>query len=62
MKQYVIVKRSTNNVVKDQIMEKIYTDENLEKALEICRKHNVLNDILFQYELVELIPLKKEGN
>ena len=62
MKQYIIVKKSTNSMVKDQIIDKIYTNENLEKALEVCKKHNALNDILFKYELMELIPLNKEDN
>ena len=57
MKQYVIIKRSTNNLVKDEVTTKIYTDENISEALDIVRKHNIIKDKLFKYEVVELVSL-----
>ncbi len=57
MKQYVIIKRSTNNLVKDEMTTKIYTDENISEALDIVRKHNIIKDKLFKYEVVELASL-----
>lgn len=57
MKQYVIIKRSTNNLVKDEVTTKIYTDKNISEALEIVRKHNTIKDKLFKYEVVELASL-----
>lgn len=57
MKQYVIIKRSTNNLVKDEVTTKIYTDENISEALDIIRKHNIIKDKLFKYEVVELASL-----
>lgn len=57
MKQYIIMKKSTSEIVKDQVTTKIYTDENISEALEVCRRHNILKDKLFRYELVELTSL-----
>ena len=58
MKQYVIIKRAQNNTLKDKIDTTIYTDENLNEALELCRENNIfLTFRQYKWEVAELTSL-----
>ena len=45
MKQYVIIKRARGSILKDEIDITIYTDENLNEALELCRVNNTFEEL-----------------
>ena len=58
MKQYVIIKRARGNILKDEIDTTIYTDENLNEALELCRVNNTFIELRqYKWEVVELTSL-----
>jgi len=58
MKQYVIIKRARGSVLKDEIDTTIYTDENLNEALELCRVNNTFVELRqYKWEVVELTSL-----
>lgn len=58
MKQYAIIKRAISNILTDKIDSAIYTDENLNEALELCRKNNLfLSAKQYKWEVVELTTL-----
>ena len=58
MKQYVIIKRARGSILEDKIDTKIYTDENLNEALELCRIENTfLTFRQYKWEVVELTSL-----
>ena len=58
MKQYVIIKRARGNILKDEIDTTIYTDENLNEALELCRVNNTFVELRqYKWEVVELTSL-----
>lgn len=58
MKQYVIIKRARGSILKDEIDTTIYTDENLNEALELCRVNNTFVELRqYKWEVVELTSL-----
>lgn len=58
MKQYVIIKRARGTILKDEIDTTIYTDENLNEALELCRVNNTFAELRqYKWEVVELTSL-----
>lgn len=58
MKQYVIIKRARGSILKDEIDITIYTDENLNEALELCRVNNTFEELRqYKWEVVELTSL-----
>jgi len=58
MKQYVIIKRARGSILKDEIDTTIYTDENLNEALELCRVNNTFVELKqYKWEVVELTSL-----
>lgn len=58
MKQYVIIKRARGSILKDEIDTTIYTDENLNEALELCRVNNAFVELRqYKWEVVELTSL-----
>ena len=58
MKQYVIIKRARDSILKDEIDTIIYTDENLNEALELCRINNTFVELRqYKWEVVELTSL-----
>lgn len=58
MKQYVIIKRAQGTILKDEIDTVIYTDENLNEALELCRVNNTFLELRqYKWEVVELTSL-----
>lgn len=58
MKQYVIIKRARDSILKDEIDNTIYTDENLNEALELCRINNIFVELRqYKWEVVELTSL-----
>lgn len=58
MKQYVIIKRARGGILKDEIDTTIYTDENLNEALELCRVNNAFVELRqYKWEVVELTSL-----
>ena len=58
MKQYVIIKRAQGTILKDEIDTTIYTDENLNEALELCRVNNTFLELRqYKWEVVELTSL-----
>ena len=58
MKQYIIIKRAKDTTLKDKIDTTIYTDENLNEALELCRIENAfLTFNQYKWEVVELTSL-----
>lgn len=58
MKQYLIIKRARGGILKDEIDTTIYTDENLNEALELCRVNNTSIELRqYKWEVVELTSL-----
>lgn len=59
MRQYIIIKRARGSVLQDEIdSNTIYTDENLNEALEICKIKNVFTEVRqYKWEVVELSSL-----
>ena len=58
MKQYVIIKRARGSILKDEIDTTIYTDENVNEALELCRVNNTFVELRqYKWEVVELTSL-----
>ena len=58
MKQYVIIKRARGSILKDEIDTTIYTDANLNEALELCRVNNTFVELRqYKWEVVELTSL-----
>lgn len=58
MKQYVIIKRARDSILKDEIDTIIYTDKNLNEALELCRINNTFVELRqYKWEVVELTSL-----
>ena len=58
MRQYVIIKRARGNILKDEIDTTIYTDENLNEALELCKVNNTFVELRqYKWEVVELTSL-----
>ena len=58
MKQYVIIKRARGSILKDEIDTTIYTDENLNEALELCKVNNMFVELRqYKWEVVELTSL-----
>ncbi len=58
MKQYVIIKRARGSILKDEIDTTIYTDENLNEALELCKVNNTFVELRqYKWEVVELTSL-----
>jgi len=56
MKLYAILIKSLDGVVKDYIKDVIYTEENINEALDFIKLHNDLNHA-FEYKLMELSPV-----
>ena len=58
MKQYAIIKRAISNTLTDKIDSVIYTDKNLNEALELCRKNNLFLGVKqYKWEVVELTTI-----
>ena len=56
MKLYAILIKSLDGVVKDYIKDVIYTEENINEALDFIKLHSDINHA-FKYELMELTPV-----